>query len=100
MTEAIRDVCMMCGCKEPAGGWHISGCSDGDVEHFCSDKCFNESCDYHDDADDEINSREEDCGRWVNGRLSLQCSKAGSEECDWECPIGLPLSSTDREGHK
>lgn len=39
------------------------------------------------DDEDEIG---EDCGRWDNGRLMLQCRKAGSEECDWECPIGLP----------
>lgn len=28
----------------------------------------------------------EDCGRWSNGRLTASCSKAGSEECDFECP--------------
>ncbi len=28
----------------------------------------------------------EECGRWRNGRLSDHCLKAGSEECDWECP--------------
>jgi hypothetical protein len=28
----------------------------------------------------------EDCGRWSNGRLTESCSKAGSEECDFECP--------------
>jgi hypothetical protein len=28
----------------------------------------------------------EECGRWRNGRLSPSCSKAGSEECDFECP--------------
>ncbi len=28
----------------------------------------------------------EDCGRWDNGKLTKSCSKAGSEECDWECP--------------
>ena len=27
-----------------------------------------------------------ECGRWRNGRLSNHCSKAGSEECDFECP--------------
>jgi hypothetical protein len=32
----------------------------------------------------------DECGRWLNGELSSQCSKAGSEECDWFCPIGLP----------
>lgn len=28
----------------------------------------------------------EECGRWDNGRLTHSCSKAGSEECDFECP--------------
>jgi hypothetical protein len=28
----------------------------------------------------------EECGRWRNGVLSGSCSKAGSEECDFECP--------------
>lgn len=28
----------------------------------------------------------EECGRWRNGVLSKSCSKAGSEECDFECP--------------
>lgn len=28
----------------------------------------------------------EECGRWSNGRLTRSCSKAGSEECDFECP--------------
>ena len=39
--------------------------------------------------DDEIWAGEE-CGRWRNGQLVDQCLKAGSEECDWECPIGIP----------
>jgi hypothetical protein len=26
------------------------------------------------------------CGRWRNGRLAAVCTKAGSEECDFECP--------------
>jgi len=30
----------------------------------------------------------EECGRWRNGRLSDSCTKAGSEECDFECPYG------------
>lgn len=28
----------------------------------------------------------DDCGRWNNGRLTKHCTKAGSEECDFECP--------------
>ena len=39
--------------------------------------------------DDEIGKfTDAECGRWVNGKLSDQCRLAGSEECDWECPIG------------
>ncbi len=30
----------------------------------------------------------EECGRWSNGRLTRYCSKAGSEECEFECPNG------------
>lgn len=85
----MADVCMMCGKPEPKEGWHTAGCHDGDMEFFCSAQCFNNSCDYS-ESDDDDRDAGEDCGRWVNGRLSTQCSKAGSEECDWECPIGLP----------
>lgn len=28
----------------------------------------------------------EECGRWRNGRLGQYCAKAGTEECDFECP--------------
>lgn len=28
----------------------------------------------------------EECGRWRNGVLSASCLKAGTEECDFECP--------------
>lgn len=28
----------------------------------------------------------DECGRWRNGDLTHSCSKAGSEECDFECP--------------
>lgn len=28
----------------------------------------------------------DECGRWRNGSLSSRCMKAGSEECDFECP--------------
>lgn len=52
--------------------------------------------DYHvgpDDDQDEWDPDDEDpgadCGRWINGKLGPYCSKAGSEECDWECPYGL-----------
>ena len=28
----------------------------------------------------------DECGRWIDGRLSRSCMKAGSEGCDFECP--------------
>lgn len=27
------------------------------------------------------------CGRWRNGELVAHCTLAGSEECDFECPL-------------
>lgn len=33
----------------------------------------------------------EECGRWDNGKLTHNCSKAGSEDCDWECPYRSTL---------
>lgn len=30
----------------------------------------------------------EACGRWSNGQLLPKCTKAGTEECDFECPYG------------
>jgi protein gp37 len=45
--------------------------------------------DDHDD-DDELTDEEmamEECGRWNNGKLTRHCTKAGSEECDWICPL-------------
>lgn len=42
--------------------------------------------DFH---DPELEEDEFECGRWMDGRLMAQCLKAGSEECDWDCPIGI-----------
>ncbi len=45
----------------------------------------------HDERDpDEEDGDDFECGRWRNGRLVTQCLKAGPEECDWDCPIGVP----------
>lgn len=45
--------------------------------------------DFEEDSDlDEDDDGYEDCGRWRNGRLSEYCALAGTEWCDWECPIG------------
>jgi hypothetical protein len=38
----------------------------------------------------------DECGRWRNGRLTSSCSKAGSEECDFECPHRSSLYKTPR----
>lgn len=37
-------------------------------------------------TDDDGPEPGEECGRWADGRLMHSCSKAGSEECDFECP--------------
>lgn len=47
------------------------------------DWAFDDDDDHHDDDDYDIG---EECGRWLDGHLSHSCTKAGSEECDWECP--------------
>ena len=49
--------------------------------------------DYDEPYDDEPDGPEpgEECGRWRNGRLSQYCTKAGSEECDFECPYRSSL---------
>lgn len=46
-----------------------------------------------DEIDEEMFCDEEqdlsaECGRWNNGSLTRQCRLAGSEWCDWDCPIG------------
>lgn len=28
----------------------------------------------------------DECGRWDNAKLMRHCAKAGSEDCEWECP--------------
>lgn len=41
------------------------------------------------DDEGEKYDESEECGRWNNGGLSKQCRLAGTEWCDWCCPIGL-----------
>lgn len=43
---------------------------------------------------------EEDCGRWNNGRLTASCRLAGTEDCDWECPIGYVRRVSVRRGRR
>lgn len=45
-----------------------------------SDRPYDEYDDYEDDPDEEF--LDFVCGMMPNG----QCSLAGSEDCDWECP--------------
>jgi len=42
--------------------------------------------DFRDDDGLDGPERGEECGRWINGKLGRYCTKAGSEECDFECP--------------
>lgn len=42
---------------------------------------------YDDYYEDEEEDREAECGRWINGRLGSTCLLAGTEWCDWECPL-------------
>lgn len=68
-----------CGCGRPPGQ-----CVKGDL-----DRC--PALDEDDlSYDDEGVEDEMDCGRWDNGRLISQCRLAGTEWCDWDCPIGVP----------
>lgn len=41
--------------------------------------------------DDWLSFGEEDCGRWLNGRLTHSCRLLGTEDCDWECPLRATL---------
>lgn len=44
------------------------------------------SAQFDDEQDEDGYDMGEECGRWTDGRLDHSCTKAGSEECDWECP--------------
>lgn len=61
-------------------GWHLP-----DECHQCGYPDAHAVAEYHfgpdDDADDP-DAWMDDCGMMQDG----QCTKAGSEECDWECP--------------
>lgn len=61
VEEQYGYVCMICGLVDP---------------------CFDDEREYQTDPYDEDNEDWFDCG-WVRG---VGCTKAGSEECDWECP--------------
>lgn len=68
---------------DPGLDWQWEECEDfGDDQDDAH--CF-DCGELHDMCECRIG---EECGRWRNGRLSDSCTKAGSEECDFECPYG------------
>jgi hypothetical protein len=40
----------------------------------------------YDELDEDDYDPGEDCGRWINCKLTRSCSLAGTEFCDFECP--------------
>lgn len=44
-----------------------------------------------DEDEDFLSFGEDDCGRWINGRLTKSCRLLGTEDCDWECPLRATL---------
>ena len=70
MCGPVYDVCAACRKR-------VNDAAEADLdEHY--DK-------YGDPEDDYDLS--EDCGRWLNGRLDQSCRLAGTEFCDWDCPL-------------
>jgi hypothetical protein len=65
--------------SEGVGSVYCDYCKQGIVDHLIGD-------DYDDGDYDDGPKPGEECGRWMNGRLTKSCSKAGSEECDFDCP--------------
>lgn len=41
---------------------------------------------YMDEEEQDGPNPGEECGRWWEGHLGQYCAKAGTEECDFECP--------------
>ena len=68
---------------DPGMDWQWEECEDWDDDQDEAN-CF-DCGELHDMCECRIG---EECGRWRNGRLSDSCTKAGSEECDFECPYG------------
>ena len=68
---------------DPTLDWQWEECEDWDDDQDEA-HCF-DCGELHNECECRIG---EECGRWRNGRLSDSCTKAGSEECDFECPYG------------
>jgi hypothetical protein len=43
--------------------------------------------DEFEEDEDMFSFGEDDCGRWMNGKLTHSCRLAGTEDCDFECPL-------------
>jgi hypothetical protein len=102
----------MCGCERCAREWerenpgpvfdavedpsYCDGCDE--PREYC--RCWDDPGDDYDEAPED-DGEYEDCGLMPDG----QCTKAGSEECDWDCgglhrPAALlrALESTEAGG--
>lgn len=66
---------------------------DGPTPEWPQDRIDDEMLSDDDGFEDEDDNSAE-CGRWDNGRLVHQCRLAGTEWCDWDCPIGLTRAPT------
>lgn len=84
-----HEVWQLCGLLPPLGGRQyaqaiearMAETQSGSVHEsavLAEDHC---GPDWDDDWDDDDGWGDDDCGLMPNG----QCTKAGSEECDWEC---------------
>lgn len=62
----------------------MSAVDSGDMAALDRDDDPDEFEEYHDDdGGDELEESMQNCGKLPDGT----CMKAGSEECDWECPF-------------
>ena len=71
--DLIPDECRQCGFPDP----------DAVADYYCGPDDDTDLCDCCGESWEQCRNNF-DCGLMPNG----QCLKAGSEECDWECPNG------------
>lgn len=84
----------MCGCERCAKQWEtenprpvFDAIEDPDILAcgcHCNDRCRCDEYDDHDEPDDYEDACLDECGMMADG----QCTLAGSEWCDWDCPRG------------
>lgn len=68
--------------KQPDRLIAFGDCDEPDDDEYYDDE-IDETDDDERNADADLEDALNDCGMMHDG----QCSKAGSEECDWECPF-------------